>query len=96
MTENLLVGQLSDEVVKEIENAEYNKDILTELERHLFNKYMYTKNLLWEANITNKRLRLLAEGCSDHPSYRAKRKPSADCERCLTMWQVAQELSGNQ
>jgi hypothetical protein len=31
---------------------------------------------------------LLAEGCQKHPSYRAVRKPTADCERCRQLFEA--------
>jgi len=34
----------------------------------------------------------LARGCKEHPSYRAKRKPTADCGRCNDMWLISQDI----
>lgn len=34
--------------------------------------------------------RTLAAGCKKHPAYRAKRKPTAKCPTCRSMWALAQ------
>jgi hypothetical protein len=38
-------------------------------------------------------LTLLADGCPQHPSYRAKRRVVTICERCNAMWEARQTLS---
>ena len=37
--------------------------------------------------------RNIACGCSLHPSYRAKRKPTTDCSRCKDMWSLSQGIT---
>lgn len=37
-------------------------------------------------------LRVLAYGCKEHPSYRAKREPRVDCSDCKTIWSSRQNL----
>jgi hypothetical protein len=34
----------------------------------------------------------LAQGCSKHKAYRAKRKPTAHCTECQELYQLAQNL----
>jgi hypothetical protein len=36
-------------------------------------------------------LAVLAEGCSDHPTYRVHQFP-ADCQHCRYMWDIKQRL----
>lgn len=38
-------------------------------------------------------LHLLAEGCPTHKSYRARRAPTADCERCREVYAARQWLN---
>lgn len=38
-------------------------------------------------------LTILANGCSRHPSYRAKRKVVTICEPCNAMWDARQRLA---
>lgn len=44
----------------------------------------YKENIEW--------LKILAIGCKDHPSYRAKRKINTWCETCNQMWDARQNL----
>jgi hypothetical protein len=37
-------------------------------------------------------LLILAKGCDKHPSYRAHRKPSAECPQCNVMFLAMQNL----
>lgn len=37
-------------------------------------------------------LKILANGCKYHPSYRAKRKVITWCETCNQMWDTRQKL----
>lgn len=39
-------------------------------------------------------LRVLANGCPKHPSYRAKRKVNTICETCNAMWEARAALGG--
>ena len=39
-------------------------------------------------------LKILAEGCKTHPSYRAKRKVITWCETCNLMYEARQKLKG--
>ena len=34
----------------------------------------------------------LALGCEHHPAYRYKKKPTGKCERCLFLFDLAQEM----
>lgn len=34
----------------------------------------------------------LDDGCKEHPAYRAKRPPRADCKGCRELWQKRLEL----
>jgi hypothetical protein len=38
-------------------------------------------------------LRILADGCSLHATYRAKRKVVTTCQRCNEMWEARQKLA---
>ena len=38
-------------------------------------------------------LRILADGCRLHPSYRAKRKVTIRCDECLKMWDARTKLN---
>jgi hypothetical protein len=38
---------------------------------------------------------LLAEGCQKHPSYRAVRKPTADCEKCRELFTARQLVNSS-
>lgn len=38
-------------------------------------------------------LRTLANGCKDHPAYRAFRKPRSDCEMCRYVYDARRILS---
>jgi len=38
---------------------------------------------------------LLAEGCQKHPSYRAVRKPTADCEKCHRLFGARQLVNSS-
>lgn len=61
-----------------------------------------TKPCVWrggpweELKLTDKEiielLKLLANGCSIHPSYRAKHKVVTYCETCNRMWDARQKL----
>jgi hypothetical protein len=53
--------------------------------RNIVNELEYN----WEFQV----YRVLAIGCSEHPSYRAKRKPTAECEKCMQLWDFSQELT---
>ena len=35
----------------------------------------------------------LAEGCRKHPSYRAVRKPTANCDRCKRLFELRRALN---
>ena len=39
---------------------------------------------------------LLAEGCQKHPSYRAVRKPTADCEKCSELFLARQVANASE
>ena len=41
---------------------------------------------------TIKRLTFLADGCKTHPSYRAKRQPTATCKVCKKLWNARKYL----
>jgi hypothetical protein len=41
----------------------------------------------------NNNLKIITEGCFKHKSYRAKRKPIANCEICNKMWDARQTLN---
>lgn len=28
--------------------------------------------------------------CKEHPKYQAKRKPTADCDKCRKMWAISE------
>ena len=36
----------------------------------------------------------LALRCTDHPTYLAKRKPTADCKACRQLWSLVQTIPG--
>lgn len=36
----------------------------------------------------------LALRCTDHPTYMAKRKPTADCKACRQLWSLVQTIPG--
>ena len=38
----------------------------------------------------------LLNGCPDHRSYRALRKPKANCEKCRSLYEVRQKLKAAQ
>ena len=38
-------------------------------------------------------LQILAEGCRQHPAYRARRPATGKCAPCVTMWQARCNLS---
>ena len=38
-------------------------------------------------------LRILADGCRVHPSYRAKREVTIRCAECLKMWDARTKLN---
>jgi hypothetical protein len=38
------------------------------------------------------RLAVLAEGCTDHPEYRANGFPRSSCKHCNYLWKVKQSL----
>ena len=38
-------------------------------------------------------LQILAEGCRQHPAYRARRPATGKCEPCVSMWQARCNLN---
>ena len=45
-----------------------------------------------KAVLDNRELLILAKGCEKHPSYRAHRKPTAECGVCATMFLAGRSL----
>jgi hypothetical protein len=40
-----------------------------------------------------KLLQILAEGCREHPAYRARRPATGKCEECVNVWKARLEMS---
>ena len=46
-----------------------------------------------ESLLKIKLLKILAEGCRKHPSYRARRPATGRCEECIIVWNARLELN---